>query len=211
MHARAANAIQENGPEEEELFGGFNGGGSVNSSVGGSTFLGLSNGSIPILVSDRGGSGETWYEVGRHRTYTPSADDVGHVLKYECSAIDSSSGQAGAPANTLLTARVIPAPSPTPRRMVPLSFIDGLSGQESENHTSAPGTFTVLSYNVLSDLYATSDMYSYCPPWALSWAYRRQNLLREIVGYKADILCLQEVSEFYLKKQVLLLCEFKLT
>jgi len=36
-------------------------------------------------------------------------------------------------------------------------------------------------------------MYSYCPPWALSWAYRKQNLLRELLGYKADIMCLQEV------------------
>jgi CCR4-NOT transcription complex subunit 6 len=57
-----------------------------------------------------------------------------------------------------------------------------------------PGTFTVVSYNVLADLYATNEMYSYCPPWALSWAYRRQNLLKELVGYRADILCLQEVQ-----------------
>lgn len=193
LHARAANAVQENGPEEEEIFGSFTGGSTVGSTVG-AALLGLSNGSIPVLVSDRGGGGETWYEVGRSRTYTPSADDVGHVLKFECTAIDSSSGQAVAPASTLLTARVIPAPSPTPRRMIPLSFIDGMSGLDSENHSPAAGTFTVLSYNVLADLYATSEMYSYCPPWALSWAYRRQNLLREIVGYRADILCLQEVQ-----------------
>jgi CCR4-NOT transcription complex subunit 6 len=51
-----------------------------------------------------------------------------------------------------------------------------------------------MSYNVLSDLYATSEQYSYCPPWALAWTYRRQNLLREIVTYRADILCLQEVQ-----------------
>ncbi|MCO5613501.1 hypothetical protein L7F22_067778 [Adiantum nelumboides] len=193
LHARAANAVQENGPEEEEMFGSFTGSGSVGSAVG-AALLGLSNGSIPVLVSDRGGAGETWYEVGRSRTYTPSVDDVGHVLKLECTAIDSSSGQPVAPASTLLTSRVIPAPSPTPRRMIPLSYMDGMSGLDMESHSSAAGTFTVLSYNVLADLYATSDMYSYCPPWALSWAYRRQNLLREIVGYRADILCLQEVQ-----------------
>ncbi len=39
-----------------------------------------------------------------------------------------------------------------------------------------------------------SDLYgSYCPSWALSWNYRRQNLLRELLSYGADILCLQEV------------------
>ncbi|KAH7440973.1 hypothetical protein KP509_03G018800 [Ceratopteris richardii] len=193
LHARAANAVQENGPEDEEMFGSFTGGSSVGSTVG-AALLGLSNGSIPVLVSDRGGGGETWYEVGRTRTYTPSADDVGHVLKFECTAIDGSNGQPVAPASTLLTSRVIPAPSPTPRRMIPVNYMDGMSGLDAEGHLSAAGTFTVLSYNVLADLYATSDMYSYCPPWALSWAYRRQNLLREIVGYRADILCLQEVQ-----------------
>ncbi|KAG8091586.1 hypothetical protein GUJ93_ZPchr0012g20303 [Zizania palustris] len=53
---------------------------------------------------------------------------------------------------------------------------------------------SVLSYNILADAYATSDSYSYCPTWALSWTYRRQNLMREIIGYHADIICLQEVQ-----------------
>ena len=35
---------------------------------------------------------------------------------------------------------------------------------------------------------------SYCPSWALSWNYRRQNLLREMLSYGADILCLQEIQ-----------------
>ena len=29
---------------------------------------------------------------------------------------------------------------------------------------------------------------------ALSWNYRKQNILKEIVGHNADILCLQEVQ-----------------
>lgn len=37
-------------------------------------------------------------------------------------------------------------------------------------------------------------MHDHCPPWALAWSYRRQNLLRELLSYKADILCLQEVQ-----------------
>lgn len=196
LHSRAANSVHENDTEEEELFGSFNGGSSVGAGLL-SANLGLSNGtalSSPAFVSDRSGGGETWYEVGRSRTYTPTADDVGHVLKLECTAVDSNTGQAVAPASTLLTARVIPAPSPTPRRMIPISSMDGMSGLDLESRTPAAGTFTVLSYNVLADLYATSEMYSYCPPWGLSWTYRKQNLLREIVGYRADILCLQEVQ-----------------
>ena len=34
---------------------------------------------------------------------------------------------------------------------------------------------------------------SSCQPWMLAWGYRKQNLLKELLGYHADILCLQEV------------------
>ncbi|XP_024968489.1 carbon catabolite repressor protein 4 homolog 1-like isoform X3 [Cynara cardunculus var. scolymus] len=80
-----------------------------------------------------------------------------------------------------------------------LSSVQAISGLANgnldlEGRLSSAGTFTVLSYNILCDSYATSDLYGYCPSWALSWPYRRQNLLREIVGYLADIVCLQEVQ-----------------
>lgn len=198
LHARAASAVLENGTEDDELFGRF---GSTGGLVGSTSSSGIQNASLsngsallnPPNVSERGG-GETWYEVGRSKTYTPTADDVGYALKLECVAVDAATGITVGPASTYHTSRVIPAPSPTPRRMIPINAVDGIANLELEGRTAASGTFTVLSYNVLSDLYATSDMYSYCPPWALSWPYRRQNLLREIVGYQADILCLQEVQ-----------------
>lgn len=34
-------------------------------------------------------SGETWVEVGRERVYTPTPDDVGAILKFECTAYDA--------------------------------------------------------------------------------------------------------------------------
>jgi CCR4-NOT transcription complex subunit 6 len=37
-------------------------------------------------------------------------------------------------------------------------------------------------------------MFGYCPAWALAWPYRRLNLLKELLGYNADVLCLQEVQ-----------------
>jgi CCR4-NOT transcription complex subunit 6 len=91
-----------------------------------------------------------------------------------------------------MTSRVIPAPTPTPRRLIQVNG-DVLGHLDLDSQTSSLGTFTVLSYNILADAYATSDTYSYCPTWALSWTYRRQNLMREIIGYHADIICLQEV------------------
>ncbi|KAE8731144.1 Carbon catabolite repressor protein 4-like protein 2 [Hibiscus syriacus] len=93
-----------------------------------------------------------------------------------------------------VTSRVIPAPSPSPRHLIPVGGADMMAQLDSDGRISSSGTFTVLSYNILSDTYASSELYSYCPSWALSWPYRRQNLLREIVGYRADIVCLQEVQ-----------------
>ena len=56
------------------------------------------------------------------------------------------------------------------------------------------GKFTLLTYNLLADLYATADQFGYCPNWALAWPYRKLNLLKELLGYGADIMCLQEVQ-----------------
>lgn len=136
--------------------------------------------------------------MGRSKTYTPTADDIGHVLKFECVVVDADTKLPVGHVNTLLTSRVIPAPSPSPRRLIPVNGVDMMvAGHlDPEGRVSSSGTFTVLSYNILSDVYATNDVYSYCPSWALSWPYRRQNLLREIVGYRADIVCLQEVREY---------------
>jgi CCR4-NOT transcription complex subunit 6 len=39
-----------------------------------------------------------------------------------------------------------------------------------------------------------ADFAKYCPAWSLHWNYRKRNLLREMLAYKADILCLQEVQ-----------------
>ncbi|KAF9664798.1 hypothetical protein SADUNF_Sadunf16G0055500 [Salix dunnii] len=195
LHDRAASAINENGNEEEELYGRFNSSGSGVSLSGSASSTSLTNGSTPLYpaaVTQR--SGETWFEVGHSKTYTPSADDIGHVLKFECVVVDAESKHYVGHTNTLLTSRVIPAPSPTPRRLIPVSGHDAMAPLDSDGRVSSSGTFTVLSYNILSDVYATNDTYSYCPSWALSWPYRRQNLLREIVGYRADIVCLQEVQ-----------------
>lgn len=146
----------------------------------------------PAAVTHRSG-GETWVEVGYSKLYTPTADDVGHVLKFECVVVDAETKLAVGPPSTFLTSRVIPAPSPSPRRLILVNGMDVPGNLDMDGRSLSAGTFTVLSYNILSDAYATNELYSYCPTWALSWPYRRQNLLREIVGYRADIVCLQEV------------------
>ncbi|CAN7052334.1 hypothetical protein IGI04_027596 [Brassica rapa subsp. trilocularis] len=188
LHERAA---AEGNDEEEELLR-LNSSGSVSSIL--STVSSLTNGSsssvYPSAITQKtGAGGETFVEVGRSKTYTPMADDVGHVLKFECVVVNAETKQNVGHSCTILTSRVIPAPSPSPRRMIPVS-----GTVDSNGRPMSMGSFTVLSYNILADAYASSEIYSYCPTWALSWTYRRQNLLREIVKYHADIVCLQEVQ-----------------
>lgn len=36
-----------------------------------------------------------------------------------------------------------------------------------------------------------AEQFSYCQPWMLAWGYRKQNLLKELLNYNADIMCLQ--------------------
>ncbi|KAL8162284.1 hypothetical protein V2J09_013773 [Rumex salicifolius] len=189
LHDRAASAAIKNG--EEEVFGRFDssGSGSIPSSSSSSSLANASAPLYPAAVAQRRGN-ETWFEVGQSKTYTPSADDVGNPLKFECVVVDVNTKLPVGHPSTLTTSCVIPAPTPIPRRLISVSGVD----TKGRLDLSSNGNFTVLSYNTLADAYATSEAYSYCPPWALSWPYRRQNLLREIVGYRADIICLQEVQ-----------------
>jgi len=54
--------------------------------------------------------------------------------------------------------------------------------------------FSVLCYNILCEKYATERLYGYTPSWALSWDYRKELILNEVMTYNADFLCLQEVD-----------------
>lgn len=88
-------------------------------------------------------------QVARSRKYTPSQDDVGFVLKYECSIFDPSHPyiDLGRPM-LAFTSRVRPAPNLPVRNLValPLAYNVTKAGPSSR--------FTVLSYNMLADLYA---------------------------------------------------------
>ncbi|KAG9132980.1 hypothetical protein Leryth_015363 [Lithospermum erythrorhizon] len=138
----------------------------------------------PIAVTHK--DNETWYEVGHSKFYIPATADIGNVLKFECVVVNAETKLSGH-AKSKLTSRVIPAPSPTPRRLISVG--------DSGARISSDLTFSVLSYNILSESHATFDLYGYCPYWALCWSYRGQKLLREIAGYHADIVCLQEVPK----------------
>lgn len=130
---------------------------------------------------------EQWTEVGSLKSYAPTSNDFGCILRLVSVAVDCSTGTHLSAMNIIETRPVITAPYSRPRCLVNCS----LNGFDFDPKGQV--AFSVLSYNVLADLYARRSKYRYCPPWALVWEYRRQKLLDEIIKYDADIICLQEV------------------
>ncbi|EPQ25897.1 uncharacterized protein PFL1_06570 [Pseudozyma flocculosa PF-1] len=88
-----------------------------------------------------------------------------------------------------------PVPLPPPEREWISIEPDVPAQQRDASEPAAPTeSFNVLSYNVLCDRYATASMYGYTPSWALSWEYRKEFILQEVMSYSADVCCLQEVD-----------------
>lgn len=87
---------------------------------------------------------------------------------------------------SVITQPVRRVAEPVPRRMVPL-------GAPAPPHVQK-GRFTVLTYNILADLYCTSQQFPSSETFSLQWQYRRQLILKELAMYDADIVCLQEVQ-----------------
>lgn len=88
---------------------------------------------------------------------------------------------------------------PAPRQWILLEddgeVIDPETNPEIYNsETTTPDTFTMMSYNTLCQHYATPTMYKYTPSWALDWEYRRNALQEEVLSYRSDIICMQEVE-----------------
>ncbi|KDO33783.1 hypothetical protein SPRG_01662 [Saprolegnia parasitica CBS 223.65] len=62
----------------------------------------------------------------------------------------------------------------------------------------ATGGFRVVCFNVLAD-YLAAESQQHARPYdayKFSWAFRRTRLLREMLTWQADIICLQEVDHF---------------
>lgn len=127
---------------------------------------------------------QEWVEIGSDAVYIPTSEDVGRKLKLEAGAYSSETGE-------LLMHRVIKtdlvlsrAPDP-PKRNLVTAKTGGPRGGER---------FRLVTFNVLAEIYATQQQYPYCDFWALSWDYRFQNILREILDACPDVICLQEVQ-----------------
>jgi hypothetical protein len=100
-------------------------------------------------------------QVSRERRYTPQQEDVGFVLKYEASIIDAARAFEACRPGVAFSSRVRPAPNLPQRALLPLPG-SGPGG--------GAGRFTLLTYNILADLYAKVGGFSSRVSWVFCGA-----------------------------------------
>ncbi|XP_044742172.1 2',5'-phosphodiesterase 12 isoform X2 [Chrysoperla carnea] len=131
---------------------------------------------------------DDWIKVGDRFFYIPTAYDVGHKLKLEVEPRNDTNIGPSVECESTVEVKYGPTLCPFETR------------HQFTNNKLSENKFRVVTYNILADLYCDSDytretLYPYCPPEALDIDYRKQLILKELIGYKADLICLQEVDE----------------
>ncbi|XP_046859551.1 2',5'-phosphodiesterase 12-like [Xenia sp. Carnegie-2017] len=144
-------------------------------------------------------SGESlWIEVSQNFIYEPAVDDIGCIIRFSCKA-GSHEKTAHNWFDVTSVSVVQAAPGFMPFESRHLYTIKPTIDED---------ILRVVSYNILADCYLDDEatcetLYGYCPKYALEIDYRQQLLLKEIVGYHGDIVCLQECGrrlfDHYLK------------
>ncbi|KAM4741274.1 2',5'-phosphodiesterase 12 [Anableps anableps] len=142
----------------------------------------------PKAAKESPAEGGGWMQVGCERVLVPSNQDVGCRLKLRCAPRDGNrSGQA--------------------KELVSVGAVEAGPGvctfDNRHAYTSKVAEWPavrVVSYNILADIYAQTDLsktvlYPYCAPYALQLDYRQNLIKKELAGYNADIVCLQEVDK----------------
>ncbi|RZF41869.1 hypothetical protein LSTR_LSTR005331 [Laodelphax striatellus] len=136
-----------------------------------------------------------WQKVGEGFVYTVENEDVGYYLKLTC--VPSNNELKGPEASTVSSGLIEAGPGLCPFEDRHPFTQNRLSGNE----------FRVMTYNILSDIYtetaeALSHLFHYCPRYALKIDYRKQLLIKEILGYNADLIFLQEVDDWFFNRDL---------
>jgi mRNA deadenylase 3'-5' endonuclease subunit Ccr4 len=135
----------------------------------------------------------TWYRqisdtektpVGDKRAYTPVPEDVDHVLVFEVTAKYKNGKVLTKSTTTKEAAKALQTP---PARTEWILHKDS-------TETEREHLIKLCTYNILAPIWTNPANCDWCPAWALEWSYRRAIILKELLAYDADIICLQEVD-----------------
>ncbi|VDM15651.1 unnamed protein product [Hydatigera taeniaeformis] len=84
--------------------------------------------------------------------------------------------------------------------------------KEVASRSKGMNEFRLVSYNLLAFLYSSTEIartyfFRHCPPAYLEPNYRFPLIYRELLAYKADILCLQEVDTTHFQRRLTFLLQ----
>eukprot|EP01060_Flectonema_neradi_P017682 TRINITY_DN2452_c1_g1_i1.p1 TRINITY_DN2452_c1_g1~~TRINITY_DN2452_c1_g1_i1.p1 ORF type:complete len:648 (+),score=130.50 TRINITY_DN2452_c1_g1_i1:1366-3309(+) len=128
---------------------------------------------------------ENLEQVGEGPSYTPTPKDEGKALISVMIPYDSE-GTLGQPKIFYSGPVMVPK--------------DDLSLGFDRFPPKCTSTMRVMTYNILYEgatvIYATGkSMYPYADPLAVDTDYRKQRILREVIGHDPDICCFQEMAD----------------
>lgn len=127
--------------------------------------------------------------LSRSLHFAPSANEIGKQLQLKIRRHEGS----GEVLAEYTTSPVLAFPS--------LSSLPPFVYRQSEsgNGCRSEKNFTLVSWNILADCLLSPDFYASaqreCPRWCVVWEYRKRSLLRHLLAFDADVLCLQEVDK----------------
>ncbi|KAK2861675.1 hypothetical protein Q5P01_001208 [Channa striata] len=142
----------------------------------------------PEAAGEGLGQETSWTQVGCGRVHIPSNQDIGCRLKLLCIPKDRS--RSGVAKELVSVGAVEAGPG-----------VCTFDNRHAYTVKAAEWpTVRVVSYNILADVYAQTELsktvlYPYCAPYALQLDYRQNLIKKELTGYNADIICLQEVDK----------------
>jgi CCR4-NOT transcription complex subunit 6 len=99
---------------------------------------------------------------------------------------------------TTVTQLCLSVPSPPPVR----NFLSNPHITQQGGQDTSTGKFRVISYNILSEIYATAQQYPYVDFWALAFEYRFRSCCEELITADGDCICLQEVQGDYYESHI---------
>ncbi|XP_011158190.3 2',5'-phosphodiesterase 12 isoform X1 [Solenopsis invicta] len=130
----------------------------------------------------------SWMQIGNEYLYVPSVTDIGCHLKISCEPRNESDFGPRVEVESKNVVEAGPGQCPFDTR------------HQFTKQKLSDKSFRIICYNILADTYADSDfskdvLFPYCPQYALDMDYRKQLILKEIIGFNGDIMCLQEVDK----------------
>ncbi|XP_066261670.1 2',5'-phosphodiesterase 12-like isoform X1 [Euwallacea similis] len=131
-----------------------------------------------------------WHKIAEGYRYNVTEEDLDHYLKFFC--VPYNSHKVKGPVVEAISEYKVNNVPQLPE--CPFEKRHSLTKEELKGNK-----IRVVTYNVLADRYVDFDQFDYTLRKFLGVHYRKKLIMKELEGYKADIICLQEVDDMQYK------------